>query len=76
MQKNKQNGGQLHAIAAIFALIVSTTLCFIPILFVGLLKLFPNKNWQSLCTRCVDKIATFWCGINNFYVAKAQKIHW
>ncbi|HBD7485552.1 TPA: acyltransferase, partial [Legionella pneumophila] len=24
----------------------------------------------------VDKIATFWCGINNFYVAKAQKIHW
>ncbi|WP_062726173.1 acyltransferase [Legionella pneumophila] len=55
---------------------VSTTLCFIPILFVGLLKLFPNKNWQSLCTRCVDKIATFWCGINNFYVAKAQKIHW
>ncbi|HAT7072128.1 TPA: acyltransferase [Legionella pneumophila] len=76
MQKNKQNGGQLHAIAAIFALIVSTTLCFIPILFVGLLKLFPNKNWQSLCTRCVDKIATFWCGINNLYVAKAQKIHW
>ncbi|AMV13639.1 Probable acyltransferase yihG [Legionella pneumophila] len=76
MQKNKQNGGQLHAIAAIFALIVSTTLCFIPILFVGLLKLFPNKNWQSLCTRCVDRIATFWCGINNFYVAKAQKIHW
>ncbi|HHG0435443.1 TPA: acyltransferase [Legionella pneumophila] len=76
MQKNKQNGGQLHAIAAIFALIVSTTLCFIPILFVGLLKLFPNKNWQSLCTRCVDKIATFRCGINNFYVAKAQKIHW
>lgn len=76
MPKNKQNGGQLHAIAAIFALIVSTTLCFIPILFVGLLKLFPNKNWQSLCTRCVDKIATFWCGINNLYVAKAQKIHW
>ncbi|HAT2065775.1 TPA: acyltransferase [Legionella pneumophila] len=76
MQKNKQNGGQLHAIAAIFALIVSTTLCFIPILFVGLLKLFPNKSWQSLCTRCVDKIATFWCGINNLYVAKAQKIHW
>nr|WP_062724964.1 acyltransferase [Legionella pneumophila] len=57
-------------------MIVSTTLCFIPILFVGLLKLFPNKNWQSLCTRCVDRIATFWCGINNFYVAKAQKIHW
>ncbi|HAT8182414.1 TPA: acyltransferase [Legionella pneumophila] len=76
MQKNKKNGGQLHAIAAIFALIVSTTLCFIPILFVGLLKLFPNKNWQSLCTRCVDKIATFWCGINNLYVDKAQKINW
>ncbi|HAT6977208.1 TPA: acyltransferase [Legionella pneumophila] len=76
MQKNKQNGGQLHALAAIFALIVSTTLCFIPILFVGLLKLFPNKRWQSLCTRCVDKIATFWCGINNLYVDKAQKIHW
>lgn len=76
MQINKKNGGQLHAIVAILALIVSTTLCFVPILFIGLLKLFPNKYWQSLCTRCVDQIAIFWCGINNFYVDKAQKIHW
>ncbi|KGP64128.1 acyltransferase [Legionella norrlandica] len=76
MQINKEKRGQLHGIVAILALILSTTLCFIPILFIGLLKLFPNKYWQSLCTRMIDKVVIFWCGINNFYVDKAQKIHW
>ncbi len=66
---------QLHAVLAVFILILTTTLCFIPILFIGLFKLFPNKNWQSLCTRTVDEIATFWCSINNLYLDKVQKFH-
>ena len=38
--------------------------------------LFPNKKWQSLCTRAVDAISTVWCDVNNFYVDKIQKLHW
>jgi 1-acyl-sn-glycerol-3-phosphate acyltransferase len=76
MQKTNKLQGQIHAILATLFLIITTTLCFIPILFIGLFKLFPNKSWQSFCTRCVDGIATFWCGINNYYVNNVQNIKW
>lgn len=66
--------GKIHAIGALLVLLITTTLSFIPILFIGLLKLFPNKKWQVLCTRAVDVIATLWCSINNFYVDKIQKL--
>lgn len=74
MKTSTKTTGQLHAIAATLILIITTTLCFIPILFIGLFKLLPNKRWKTLCTRCVDGIATFWCGINNQYVDKVQKV--
>ncbi len=76
MKKTKQNKGQVHALIAILILMITTTLCFIPILFIGLLKLFPNKRWQAFCTRCVDTISMVWCDINNLYIDKVQKIHW
>lgn len=76
MPKTKKPGGQLHAISATLILIATTTLCFIPILFIGLFKLIPVKPWQDVCTRSVDAIATLWCGINNFYVDKVQKLQW
>lgn len=76
MLTTKKPGGQLHAISATLVLIATTTLCFIPILFIGLFKLIPVKPWQDVCTRSVDAIATLWCGINNFYVDKVQKLQW
>ncbi len=76
MQKTNKYRGQIHAVLATLFLIISTTLCFIPILFIGLFKLFPNKSWQALCTRCVDSIATFWCSLNNTYVNNLQNIRW
>ncbi|CEG56397.1 acyltransferase [Legionella fallonii] len=75
MQKTRKRGGQIYAIIAVLILIITTTLCFIPILFMGVLKLFPNKKWQRLCTRCVDGISMVWCDINNLYVDKVQKLH-
>ena len=65
---------KLHALFAIILLIITTTLGFIPILFIGLLKLTPNKKWMTLCTKAIDKIVTLWCSINNLYVDKIQKI--
>lgn len=66
--------GHLQASFAVFILIITTTLCFIPILFIGCFKLIPNKQWRTLCTQAVDKVATIWCSINNFYVDKVQHL--
>ncbi|MFI4919444.1 MAG: acyltransferase [Legionellales bacterium] len=76
MQKTKKTSGHIHAILATLVLITTTTLCFIPVLFIGLFKLIPIKNWQAICTKGVDAIATFWCGINNLYINKILNVHW
>jgi 1-acyl-sn-glycerol-3-phosphate acyltransferase len=41
-----------------------------------LLKLFPNKRWQRVCTGCVDAISVVWCDINNLYIDTVQKLKW
>lgn len=75
MSNTKKIQGQIHAILATLFLICSTFLCFIPILFIGLFKLLPHKAWQTRCTQCVDSIATFWCGVNNYYLNNIQKVN-
>lgn len=67
---------QLLAVFTVLILILSTTLCFIPILAIGLLKLFPNKRWQIACTQRIDVICSFWCSMNNYYVDAVYPIHW
>lgn len=74
MQRIKKTGGQINAFIATAVLILITLLCFVPILFIGLLKLFPNKRWQTLCTQGVDSIATLWCDFNSLYINKVLKV--
>lgn len=76
MHTTKKTGGQIHAIVAASLLFLSTILCFIPVLFIGLFKLIPYTPWQNRCTLAIDKIATWWCGWNNLYINKALKIDW
>lgn len=76
MNQQTKPRGQLHGIAAVSALILSTLFCFIPILAIGLLKLIPNLRWKVWCTRMVDKIVVLWCGCNNLYISLTQKIQW
>lgn len=76
MNTVKKSGGQLHAIIALLLLISTTFLCFIPILFIGLLKLIPHKKWKVFCTRLVDQIAMLWTAINNAYIQGTQQINW
>lgn len=76
MSEKRKTGGQLHGLAALVILVSSTVLWFIPILFIGLLKLIPHRRWQSMCTRLVDAIATVWCDTNNAYIARTQQINW
>ena len=74
MHEIKKTGGQITAIIATTILILTTALCFIPILFIGLLKLFPNTRWQAKCTKAVDLIATLWCDFNSLYIDKILKV--
>ncbi|WED43947.1 acyltransferase [Legionella cardiaca] len=76
MKNTTPSGGQLHGIIAILILTLTTTLSFIPVLFMGILKLFPNRRWKLFCTKIVDIIASFWSGINNAYINRTHKIHW
>ena len=72
----KQSIGKLHAILAIFVLILSTAIGSIPILLVGILKLYPNQRWNVFCTKIVDKIATLWSDANNIYLNKFHPARW
>ncbi len=75
MKTKDMRGGQLHAIMAIFLLIIFTSLCFIPIFIIGLFKLIPIKPWRAFCTRMVDAVAMFWTGVNNTYL-KCIPVKW
>lgn len=74
MKKSTHMRGAIRASLALLTLIATTSFLFIPVLFIGLFKLIPNKTWQTLCTRAIDSIVTFWCGINNYYVDNVQKL--
>lgn len=76
MFKLAQLKGHLWGVIAVLILIVSTSLFFIPVLVIGLLKLFPNQKWRICCTRAIDYIVTYWCDMNNAYVDLTQKINW
>lgn len=65
--------GQLHAILALLVLVLSTTLFFIPILFIGLFKLIPNTKSRIACTKAIDALSKVWCDINNWHI-NTQKL--
>lgn len=67
---------RLYAVLSIGLLVISTTLCFIPVLFLGLLKLIPNPKWKIICTKQVDLIAIGWNDINNAYLSRIYSPQW
>ncbi|MGQ3891330.1 acyltransferase [Legionella sp. CNM-4043-24] len=77
MSNAKKSGGQIQASLAVLVLIISTSLFFIPILILGLLKLIPIVSWQVNCTRMIDSIIVYWCALNSAYIDWTQKdIKW
>jgi len=74
MQKIRNIGGHILAICSTALLITTCFLAFIPILFIGIFKLFPNKKWQDLCTALIEQISIVWCDFNNFYVDRILKV--
>ena len=76
MPPTNKLAGKLYASLAILVLIITTALGSIPILVIGLLKLYPNQRWKISCTKAVDKLAAIWSDINNIYLDKFHPAHW
>jgi len=76
MSKINESKGKMEAILALFVLVISTTFFFIPILFIGLLKLFPDTHWRVICTQIIDDLVAYWIDINNGYINKRHNINW
>lgn len=64
-----------YGIIALLILSFSTISGFIPIFFLGLCKLVPNRRWKNTCSRWIDKIAILWCDINNACI-KNNPVKW
>lgn len=60
--------GTLSAMTMLTILFLSTTLLFIPVLILGLLKLLPFKKLKVMCIHKIDQIATLWSDVNNLCI--------
>lgn len=76
LKNPKKSGGPLHALVALFFLVLTTCLFFVPVFVIGLLKLIPIKGLQASCTKGIDFFATLWCSLNNAYINKFQTLSW
>lgn len=67
---NKKSWGkpQFKAILALFFLSINIITTFIPLLFLGLIKLIPYQPLRNWCTLKIDVLATYWCDMNNRYI--------
>ena len=68
--------GTFYGVLALISLTIITTLCFVPILLLGLLKLFPNRQWQGYCAVGIDYMVMVWTGMTVAYVERFCPIRW
>lgn len=68
--------GIVYGIIALISLTVITTLCFIPILIIGLVKLIPIESWRITCTKGIDRMAVIWNGIITAYARRFCAVEW
>lgn len=74
--KTQPRSSIIYGIVALITLILITLLCFIPILIIGLIKLFPNKKWRILCTKGIDYVAVIWTGLIGSYLKRISPTQW
>lgn len=78
MSTNANNKGSIiYGILAFSYLAVVTTLCFIPIFIIGLLKLIPSHPLRMWLTQQIDRVAVIWTGLTTGYVNRfyPNRIH-
>ena len=60
--------GTLLGISSLCMMVLITIYTFIPILVIGLFKLFPNEKWRIYCTKQIDERVVNWSGLNGAYI--------
>ena len=68
--------GNFYGVITLICLVITTTLCFVPIFFLGLLKLIPNRRWSIFCTKGIDRMCVLWTGIIAAYVKQFYPTKW
>lgn len=76
MANTKHRKGFFYGVLSVLFLICTSFLAFIPILFIGLIKLLPIRSIKIYCTQIVDKIATIWIALNNKIIDKMHPLSW
>ncbi|MCE3044925.1 acyltransferase [Legionella sp. 16cNR16C] len=74
--KTNSRSNPLRASLAIFTLILSTCICFMPIFIFGLLKLIPSQRWRLYCGQRIDGFVMYWCDLNNAYISHLIPHEW
>lgn len=70
----KKYKGSLHGALTFTLLLITTTLFSLPVFLLGLIKLYPKQKCKIFCTQLVDKVASCWIDLNNFYFDKAHPV--
>lgn len=74
--KKPQYAGIIFGVLALSTFTLITIVCFIPILFIGILKLVPNQSWRVQCTKAVDQCANLWVGLVVAYIHQFYPTRW
>jgi len=75
-QKKSSKGSIIYGVIAVISLTFISACCFIPVFFMGILKLFPLHSWRVFCTKGIDRIAELWIKLTTGYVQKMYPLHW
>lgn len=73
---NNPKSGTIYGVIALISLILITTMCFIPILLIGILKLIPIESWRIRCTKGIDHMAVIWTGLTTLYAKRFCHVKW
>jgi 1-acyl-sn-glycerol-3-phosphate acyltransferase len=72
----RQITGALCGLIALISLIIITSLIFIPIFLMGILKLFPQNQWRIICSKTIDQLVAIWTGATCEYVKRFCPLRW
>lgn len=63
-------------IFTVILLALNTLLTFIPVLFVGVIKLIPNTQNKNRCNRILSSLCSYWIDFNAFFIQYTCNIKW
>lgn len=63
-------------IFTVLMLCLNTLITFIPVLFVGIFKLIPNRKIKNICNKILSGICGYWIDFNTIFIKYTCNIKW